>query len=114
MSRSGDVWVRLSCPVSAVHGCRGTITITLVQPHAHHARAVAARCGRGCRKLGSAEYEARAGQKINVRVHIASFGRRLLTRSKTLPVTLTATVFSGAQTATSTRTITLRAPRHLA
>ena len=114
MTRSGNVWVALGCPVSAVHGCRGTITLALARPRAHRSRAVAARCGRGCRKLGSAEYEARAGQNIRIRVHIASLGRRLLTHSRTLPVTLTASTFSGGQTISATRTITLRGPGRVA
>ena len=54
-------------------------------------------------------YEARAGQKIRVRVHVASLARRLLAYSKTLPVTITATVISGGHTAPTARTITLRA-----
>jgi len=114
MTRGGDVWIKLSCPATAAHGCDGTITITLAQPRARRSRAVAARCGRGCRTLGSATYEARAGGKVRIRVHIASLGRRLLAHTRALPVTLTATTFSGGRPLTSARTITLRAPGRLA
>jgi YVTN family beta-propeller protein len=109
MTSRGDAVIDVSCPASAHEGCRGTITIRLAQPRARHAQAIAARCGRGCRPLGSAKYEARAGQKIHVRVHIASYGRRLLARRHALRVTVTATSVAGGRTATSSRTITLRA-----
>ena len=105
----GDALIPVSCPASARDGCRGRITIVLAAPHARRARAVTSRCARGCRRLGSATYEARAGQKISIRVHIASFGRRLLLGRKALRVTVTATTVSGGHTATSVRTVTLRA-----
>jgi hypothetical protein len=105
----GDALIQVSCPASARHGCTGTLTIRLAEPHARRAQAVAARCGRGCRPLGSAKYEARAGQKTRVRVHIASYGRRLLARRKALRVNVTATSVSDGRTATTVRTITLRA-----
>jgi hypothetical protein len=102
--------IPVRCPVSAVDGCRGRITITItikiVRPRT---RAAATRCARGCRPLGTAGYEARAGQKIRIRVHIASYGRNLLTRHKSLPVTLTATSVSAGQVATVVRKITLNA-----
>jgi YVTN family beta-propeller protein len=109
ISARGDALIAVSCPVSARDGCRGTITIRLAEPHARRARALAARCARGCRPLGSANYEARAGQTKRIRVHMASFGRKLLARRKALRVTVTATSVSGGYTATFVRTITLRA-----
>ncbi len=109
ITKQGDALIPVGCPASVAGGCRGKITITLQigEPHARRARA--ARCGRGCRSLGSANYEARAGQKISVRVHIASFGRHLVTRRKSVRVTLTATSVEGGQTATVTRAIALKA-----
>ena len=59
--------------------------------------------------LGTTNYEARAGQKVRVRVHIASFGRRLLSAKKSVRVTLTATSVSEGLTATVTRAIALKA-----
>jgi YVTN family beta-propeller protein len=105
----GDALIGVSCPASARNGCRGTITIRLAEPRARRARAIAARCGRGCRPLGSAKYEARGGQKIRVRVHIASYGRRLLAHRKGLRVTVTATSAAGGRTTATVGTITLRA-----
>ena len=106
VNRHGVASIPLVCPASAAGGCRGKITITYTEPRAKRARA--ARCGRGCRPLGTTNYDARAGQKVRVRVHIASFGRRVLTHHKSVRVTLTATSVSGAQTATVTRSIVLK------
>ena len=107
VNRHGVATIPLLCPSSASGGCRGTITITVqvVQPHAK--RASAARCARGCRPLGTANYQARAGQKVNVRVHIASFGRRLLSQ-ESVRVTLTASSVAAGQTVSVTRAISLR------
>ena len=109
ISTHGSAPIVVRCPVSATGGCAGTLTIRLVQTPAKRTRSVAARCGRGCRPLGSAKYEARAGQRITVRVHIASYGRKQLVRRKKLRVTLTAVTSSGGQTATAVRTISLKA-----
>jgi YVTN family beta-propeller protein len=108
VNRHGVAVIPVSCPASAPGGCRGkiTITTTIARPGAHRARA--ARCARGCRPLGTASYEARAGQKVRVRVHIASFGRRLIAAKKSVRVTLTATSVAGAETATLTRTIAMK------
>jgi hypothetical protein len=109
VTASGNAVTQVACPKSALGGCRGTVTLQLIEPQAKGARARAARCARGCRPLGSAHYEARAGQKIRVRVHIASFGRRLLARRKTLRVSVIVTNVLGGRTATVTRRITLKA-----
>jgi PKD repeat protein len=112
LTARGDALIAVSCPVSARDGCRGTITIRLAEPHARRARA--ARCARGCRALGSANYEARAGQTKRIRVHMASFARKLVARRKVLRVTVTATSVSGGYTATTVRTITVRTRTHAA
>jgi YVTN family beta-propeller protein len=107
MTARGDAEIQVSCPVSATGGCRGTITIRLVEPN--HRRAHAARCARGCRSLGSAKYEARAGQQLHVRVHMASFARKLIVGRKAVRVTVAVTSVSGGHTATVVGTITLKA-----
>ncbi len=107
VTQRGEAQIALSCPAQAREGCRGTVTIRLAEPAAR--RAVAARCARGCRPLGSANYEARAGKKIRVRVHIASVGRHLLARRKALRVRVVTTSVSGADTSTTVLTTTLRA-----
>ena len=113
VNRHGVALIPLRCPAIAAGGCHGTITIT-IRAQTHTRRARAARCARGCRRLGGANYEARAGRKISLGVHLAPYARRLLTRHKTLRGTLIATSVSGEQTATVVRTITLRRPRHRA
>ena len=110
VSSHAEVSLSVSCPADAVGGCHGRITLLLDEPTAGAGRAYAARCARGCRPLGSANYQARAGQTKRVRVHIASVGRRLLAQRKTLRVTLVATQVSGAHTATTELRVTLRAP----
>jgi hypothetical protein len=114
ITRRGDAVIEVNCPASATGGCRGTVTLKLAEPRARRARAVAARCARGCRPLGSAKYEARAGQNVRVRVHIASFGRRALASRKTLRVTVIATSTSGGRTTTNVATIRLRGRSHAA
>jgi YVTN family beta-propeller protein len=108
VNRHGNAVIPVTCPASASAGCRGTITITvqIAQPHAK--RASAARCARGCRPLGTTNYQARAGQKVNVRVHIASFGRRLLSVKKSVRVTLTASSVAAGQSVIVTRAISLK------
>jgi len=109
IDRHGDAWIPVTCPETASAGCRGTVTITVrtVEAHARRARALAALCGRGCRPLAKARYQARAGQTIRIRVHIASYGRHLLTQRRTLRATLTGTTVSGGKTATVVRTLAL-------
>jgi hypothetical protein len=111
VDRRGVAAIPVSCPASAAGGCRGKITITITVAQSHTRLARAARCARGCRPLGTTNYEARAGQKVRVRVHIASFGRRLLSAKKSVRVTLTATSVSEGLTATVTRAIALKAQR---
>ena len=105
----GAVLIPLSCPNAAREGCKGVVTIQLDEPAAGRARALASRCGRGCRPIGSVHYQARAGQRFEVRVPIASSARKLLKRRKALRVKLTVTSVLDGQTATAVRTMTLRA-----
>ncbi len=105
---SGEVAIVVRCPASATAGCSGTITLALAEGSAKGARARAARCARGCRKLGGASYEARAGQTVHVRARMASFARRMLARRGALRVTVTATSYVGSSAASSVQTVTLR------
>jgi len=108
VNRHGLGVIPLRCPASASSGCHGRITITIHIAEPRSRRAGAARCARGCRPLAATNYEARAGQKVNVRVHIASFGRQLLTHHASVRVVLTATSVAGGQTATVTRAIAMK------
>ena len=108
VSPRGYASIPITCPKSAVDGCKGTITLKLVQPKPRHPRAVAARCGRGCRPLASAHYEARAGQRLSVQIHISSYGRALLKRHGSLPTSLTATSVLDGRTVSVARTVSLK------
>jgi YVTN family beta-propeller protein len=112
LTAGGDVLITLVCPRTAVGGCKGTITLALAPSHTRSKRAVAAKCARGCRSLGSTKYEARAGSKVKVHAHIASFGRRLIAQRKSVRATMTVTNTSGGQTATTTLTIVLKSHTH--
>jgi hypothetical protein len=113
----GNVWVWLTCPRTARAGCHGTVTIQLAGgssqgSRGRHTHTITSRCARVCRALGSATYQARAGQRIHIRVHMASFVRRLLTRQHSVAVRLTVTSVAGVGIARHTTTITLRSRRH--
>jgi YVTN family beta-propeller protein len=109
VNRHGLAVIPLRCPASATGGCRGKVAITIHIVESRPGRASAARCARGCRPLATTNYEARAGQRVRVRVHIASFGRKLLTRHSSVRVTLTATSVAGGPPATYPRASTMRA-----
>ena len=108
LTASGYVVITVTCPRTALGGCKGTLTLQLVQSHKHRKRAVAAKCARGCRSLGSGTYEARAGSKVKVRAHVASFGRQLIAQRKSVRATLRATNVASGRTATTVLVITLK------
>ncbi len=112
VDKHGNAQIPLSCPATAGGGCKGTLTITFTEPRTHRKRAVESLlCARGCRQLGKAHYEARAGQKVKVRVHIASLGRRVLGKGKDLNVTLTATSVNEGATTTVVHKLVLEPGR---
>jgi len=111
IKKHGIAPVQVRCPASASTGCKGTLTISLLEAAPEGTRVVAARCARGCRPLGGAKYEARAGQRLTLRVHIASYGHGLFEHHRALRVTLTAVTVSDGHTATAVSTISLKAPR---
>ena len=88
------------------------MVITFIERRIHRKRAVASLlCARGCRDLGKAKYEARAGQKVKIRVHIASYGRHLLGAGKDVSTTLTATSLSEGHTTTVVQKLELEPAR---
>jgi len=108
VNRQGEALIPVSCPATASDGCEGTIAIRLGGPPASVKRVFAARCGRGCRPIGSAHYEARAGRRLDVRVHIASYVRGRLRRNNPMRVTLTATSFAEGHSVTVVHTFALK------
>ncbi|HME01995.1 MAG TPA: hypothetical protein VKG38_03065, partial [Solirubrobacteraceae bacterium] len=107
VNRHGEALIPVSCPAAAADGCRGTLAIRLGGLPAWDKRVVAARCGRGCRPIGGAHYEARAGRRLELRVHIASYVRQRLRRRKNMQVTLTATSFAEGQSVSVVHTFVL-------
>ncbi len=112
VDRHGNALIPLACPASATTGCNGTLVITFIERRVHRKRAVASLlCARGCRQLGKSKYEARAGQKVKIRVHIASAGRHLLGEGKDVATTLTATSLSEGHTTTVVHKLELEPQR---
>jgi Ig domain of plant-specific actin-binding protein len=112
VDKQGNAQIPLSCPASATGGCKGTLVITFSERRSHRKRAVESLlCARGCRQLGKAHYEARAGQKVKVRVHIASVARRVLAKGKDMTATLTATSVNEGTTTTVAHKLVLEPPR---
>ncbi|HTY97893.1 MAG TPA: hypothetical protein VMB91_12680 [Solirubrobacteraceae bacterium] len=103
VDKHGDARIPLSCPATATGGCKGTLVLTFTERHVRGKKAVASLlCARGCRQLGKSKYEAKAGQKVNIRVHVASFGRHLIGEGRDVTATLTATSsFEGRTTSVS-------------
>ncbi|HTQ67921.1 MAG TPA: hypothetical protein VMI13_04460 [Solirubrobacteraceae bacterium] len=111
ITRWGNAVIPLACPATASTGCKGTLVITYVVRKAHSKRAVASLlCARGCRELGKAKYEARAGQKVKIRVHIASAVHHKIDQGNTVTATLTATSLSEGHTTTVSHKLALEPP----
>jgi len=134
-SATGVVAVAISCPASAVHGCRGELRLGLasgtpvgagvpvtsarcsrcrrlprVLAAATALRVTAARCGRGCRT-----FSVPRGHRRIVGFHIGGFAGRLLTRRGSLRVRLSAVVrgYRGARERSSRLLVLKPAPgRH--
>jgi hypothetical protein len=108
VDKHGNATIPLACPATATTGCKGKLVITFIERRTHAKRAVASLlCARGCRQLGKANYEAKAGQKVKIRVHIASAGRHLLGEGRTVTTTLTATSLSEGHTTTVSQKLRL-------
>ena len=103
VDKHGNALIPLTCPATATGGCKGALVLTFTERHVRGRKAVASLlCARGCRQLGKSKYEAKAGQKVNIRVHVASFGRHLIGEGKDVTATLTATsIFEGRTTSVS-------------
>ena len=103
VDKHGNALIPLTCPATATGGCKGALVLTFTERHVRGRKAVASLlCARGCRQLGKSKYEAKAGQKVNIRVHVASFGRHLISEGKDVTATLTATsIFEGRTTSVS-------------
>jgi virginiamycin B lyase len=110
----GRAPMTVSCPVSAVDGCHGTIVLRAVPKPPSSSRkgrkatARASRCARGCRPLGQAKFDAKAGKRRRVSVKLSAAGRSALAHSVRVKARATVTTVIDGRSTTVTRTVTLR------
>ena len=110
--RVASVLVR--CPVTALRGCHGTVSLTLAHGPASAAgsrtRAVIARCARGCRALGESKLSASRGQAKRVPVKVSRYAFHLLALHGTLSVRVTVKTVIGGHSQSQSRVVVMRAP----
>ncbi len=108
----GRAPMTVSCPTTAVDGCHGTIVLrsapTPTSAKKRKATARASRCARGCRPLGQAKFDAKAGKRRRVSVKLSAAGRGALARASRIKARATVTTVIDGRSTTVTRTVTLR------
>ncbi len=108
----GRAPMTVRCPVTAVGGCYGTIVLRAAPSTSasgkRKATARASRCARGCRPLGQAKFDAKAGKQRRVSVKLSATGRSALGRVGRVKARATVTTVIAGRTTTATRTVTLR------
>jgi streptogramin lyase len=110
---AGRAPMTVSCPATAVDGCHGTIVLrpapaTPASTRRRKATARASRCARGCRPLGQAKFDAKAGKRRRVSVKLSAAGRGALARAARVKARATVTTVIDGKATTVTRTVTLR------
>jgi hypothetical protein len=115
VTRAGVAPILVKCPVTALNGCHGTVTIALAKGPASasgsRTRAVAARCARGCRPLGESKLSASRGQSKRVPVKLSRYAFHLLALHGKLSVRVTVATVIGGQMRSQSRVVVMRAPR---
>jgi streptogramin lyase len=108
----GRAPMTVKCPATAAEGCHGTIVLraapTTTSSKKRRATARASRCARGCRPLGQAKFDAKAGKRRRVSVKLSAAGRGALARAARVKARATVTTVIDGKSTTVTRTITLR------
>ena len=111
---AGRAPMTVSCPATAVGGCHGTIVLhaaSATVPASTRKRKTigrASRCARGCRPLGQAKFDAKAGKRRQVSVKLSAAGRGALARAARVKARATVTTVIDGRSMTTTRTVTLR------
>jgi virginiamycin B lyase len=110
---AGRAPMTVRCPAAAVGGCHGTIVLraaptTTRSSTKRKAKARASRCARGCRPLGQAKFDAKAGKRRRVSVKLSAAGRGALARAARVKARATVTTVIDGKPTTVTRTVTLR------
>jgi len=108
----GRAPMTIKCPTTAADGCHGTIVLrappTPTSSKKRKTTAHAARCARGCRPLGQAKFDAKAGKRQRVSVKLSAAGRGALARTSRVKARATVTTVIDGRPTTVTRTVTLR------
>jgi Ca2+-binding RTX toxin-like protein len=112
VSKRGDVALIVQCPSNSIGGCRGVITLALVDASG---RVVAARRAKPKRRrrIGRRRFNVRPGATATIRVRMSRRGRRVIARRRGR-VRLRAevqTVAADGTTTTTYRTLRVRASR---
>jgi streptogramin lyase len=112
---AGRAPMTVSCPATAVSGCHGTIvlraaptTTPSTSAKKRKATARASRCARGCRPLGQAKFDAKAGKRRRVSIKLSAAGRGALAHTARVKARATVTTVIDGTSTTVTRTVTLR------
>jgi hypothetical protein len=111
---AGRAPLTVSCPATAAAGCHGTIVLRAAPattPASTKRRKTigrTSRCARGCRPLGQAKFDAKAGKRRQVSVKLSAAGRSALARTARVKARATVTTVIDGRSTTVTRTLTLR------
>jgi hypothetical protein len=103
MNPAGIVPVVVAC--ASKSNCQGTVTLLTRVGGAHASRRSRPMV------LGHKDFEITAGRHKRVRVRLSRRARMLVSRHRKLRVKLSAAVQQDGRTVTTTRTVTLRAPK---
>jgi streptogramin lyase len=104
---AGRAPLTVSCPATAVDGCQGTIVLRAAATKSTK-KASASRCARGCRPLGEAKFDAKAGRRRHVSVKLSATGLGKLARSAKVKARATVTTVTDGKRTAVTQTVTLR------
>jgi hypothetical protein len=109
MTTGGDVPLTLACSATAASRCTGTIVFKLPKKASKSDVGMSRRGAPNI--LGKDRFSVAQGKKRKVKVSMTGKGRGMVKRRKTLRVTATLKVKQGGKTATSTQSLTIKAPR---
>jgi streptogramin lyase len=107
----GRAPMTVRCPATAAGGCHGTIvlrTAPATSPRKTKAVGHASRCARGCRPLGQAKFDVKAGKRRRVSVKLSAAGRSATAHAAKVKARATVTTVIDGTSTTVVRTVTLR------
>jgi hypothetical protein len=105
LTRKGYLRIRVTCPITAVNGCSGTITVALLARTAGVSAAAAARAA-------GKSFSMKAGQTKVTKVRISRNGRRRVLKRKRAKCKVSVRTSNGGRNrVTVTKKITVKAPK---